>query len=95
MNNEPFFSIIVPEHNSSQYMRKGLDSIKEQTFKDYELIIVCDACIDNTVEIAKEYSNLIYEINEKTPGAARNLALNKATIYVIDLDLYDKKGDVK
>ena len=74
----PFFSIIVPAHNSSQYIRKGLNSIKEQTFTDYELIIICDACIDNTVEIAKEYSNLVYEINAKTPGAARNLALDKA-----------------
>lgn len=45
----PFFSVIVPEHNSEKFMRKGLDSIKQQTFKDYELIIVCDACTDNTV----------------------------------------------
>lgn len=76
--NNPFFSVIVPEHNSSQYMRKGLDSIKNQTFTDYELIIVCDACSDNTVEIAKEYSDIVYEINARTPGAARNLALDIA-----------------
>lgn len=78
-DNTPFFSVIVPQHNSSHYMRKGLNSIKEQTFKNYELIIVCDACIDNTVEIAREYTNLVFEINAKTPGAARNLALDKAT----------------
>ena len=75
----PFFSIIVPEHNSATFMRKGLDSIKEQTFKDYELIIVCDACNDNTAEIAREYSDKVFEINEKTAGAARNLGLDNAT----------------
>lgn len=75
----PFFSIIVPEHNSEKFMRKGLDSIKEQTFTDYELIIVCDACEDNTVQIAQEYTDKVYEINEHCCGAGRNLGLEKAT----------------
>ena len=47
----PFFSVIVPAYNSAEYIRKGLDSIKEQAFTDYELIIVCDSCTDNTEEI--------------------------------------------
>ena len=50
----PFFSVIVPMHNSAAFMRRGLDSIREQTFTDYELIIVCDACEDNTADIARE-----------------------------------------
>ena len=53
----PMFSIIVPEHNSAEFMRRGLDSIKAQTFQDYELIIVCDKCDDNTEEIAAFYIN--------------------------------------
>ena len=40
---KPFFSVIVPAHNSEEYIGKGIASIKEQTFTDYELIIVCDA----------------------------------------------------
>ena len=75
----PFFSIIVPEHNSSSFMRKGLDTIKEQTFKDYELIIVCDSCTDNTVEIAREYTDKVFEINAKSAGVARNIGLDNAT----------------
>ena len=74
----PFFSVIVPEHNSEKFMRKGLDSIKEQTFTDYELIIVCDACTDNTVNIAKEYTDKVFEIDKKRCGAARNLGLDNA-----------------
>lgn len=75
----PFFSVIVPEHNSSAFMRKGLDSIKEQTFKDYELIIICDACTDNTADIAREYTDKVYEISQRTAGASRNLGLEKST----------------
>ena len=75
----PCFSVIVPEHNSAAFMRKGLDTIKEQTFTDYELIIICDSCSDNTAEIAREYSDKVYEIDEHCCGAARNLGLEKAT----------------
>ena len=75
----PFFSVIVPEHNSSQFMRKGLDSIKEQTFTDYELLIICDSCSDNTAEIAKEYTDKVFEINAKSAGVARNTGLDNAT----------------
>ena len=51
----PKLSVIVPEHNSAEWMRKGLESIRRQTFQDYQLIIVCDSCEDNTYEIAKGY----------------------------------------
>ena len=74
----PFFSVIVPEHNSADFMRKGLDSIKAQTFTDYELIVVCDSCTDNTWEIAKQYSD--YQINTEfgRAGMARNVGMDIA-----------------
>lgn len=78
MSEHPFFSVIVPEHNASLYMRKGLDSIKEQIFKNYELIIVCDKCTDNTAEIAKEYTDKVLEVNYGRAGQARNAALDIA-----------------
>ena len=75
----PFFSIIVPEHNSENFMCKGLNSIKQQTFTDYELIIVCDNCTDNTAKIARKYTDKVFEINEKRCGLARNVGLDNAT----------------
>jgi glycosyltransferase involved in cell wall biosynthesis len=45
---KPFFSVIVPAHNSAEYIQRGLQSIVSQSFTDYELIVVCDACTDNT-----------------------------------------------
>lgn len=79
MKKTPFFSVIVPEHNSSEFMRKGLDSIKEQTFTDYELIIVCDRCDDNTADIAREYTDKVFEIDAGCCASARNAGLDAAT----------------
>lgn len=76
---KPFFSVIVPEHNSAEFMRKGLDSIIRQTFTDYELIVVCDNCTDNTAQIAKEYTDKVFEIDAKRCGFARNKGLDEAT----------------
>ena len=76
--NEPFFSVIVPQHNSSEYMRKGLDWIRNQTFKDYELLIICDACDDKTIGIACEYGDKIFLTDAGRPCAARNKGLDEA-----------------
>lgn len=76
---KPFFSVIVTEHNAEKYMRKGLDSIKNQTFTDYELIIVCDACTDNTVAIAQEYSDKVFEVDWANCGKTYNKGLEEVT----------------
>ncbi len=72
MDKQPFFSVIVPAHNSEKYLRKGLDSIKAQTFTDYELIVICDACTDQTHELALEYADKIRVTNHGMDGLARN-----------------------
>ena len=79
----PFFSVIVPEHNSAEFMRKGLDSIAEQTFRDYELIVVCDRCTDDTAEIAKSYDSkvpelTVLEVDYGKCGLTRNKGLDIA-----------------
>ena len=68
----PFFSVIVPAHNAAEYMRKGMNSIRSQAFTDYELIVVCDACTDDTAAIAREYTNLVFEVDHGLDGLARN-----------------------
>lgn len=72
------FSVIIPAHNSEQYIRKGLDSIREQTFKDYELIVVCDSCTDKTEDVAREYTDNVIRIDEQNDGMARNAGLDAA-----------------
>lgn len=86
------FSVIVPEHNSAEFMRKGLDSIAAQSFRDYELIIVCDSCTDNTAEIAKSYDKrvpelTVLEVEYGRCGLTRNRGLDIARgEYVIFMD---------
>ena len=78
MINMPFFSVIIPAYNSEKYIRKGLDSIKTQTFTDYELIIVCDSCTDETEKIAHEYTNKVYKSTYGSAGGSRNIGLDHA-----------------
>ena len=48
-------SIIVPIYNVEQYLRKCLDSIKNQTFEDFEVVLVDDGSPDNSASICEEY----------------------------------------
>ena len=72
------FSIIIPAHNAEKTLGKCLQSIKEQTFKDYEIIVVCDSCEDNTYEIAKLYTNKVYRCDYRSDGPTRNVGLDHA-----------------
>ena len=78
MTNKPFFSVIVPEHNAAKWMRKGLSSIRNQTFKDYELIIICDSCEDDTAKIALNYADKLYTVRYQSCGKSRNQGLYAA-----------------
>jgi glycosyltransferase involved in cell wall biosynthesis len=73
---QPFFSVIVPEHNSAEFMRKGLESIKSQTFTDYELIVVCDS--EKERKIALEYTDTAYLIDGQLCSQKRNFGLDMA-----------------
>lgn len=81
------FSIIIPAYNSSQYIRKGLDSIKKQCYNDYELIVICDNCIDTTEQIASEYGAIVKPVKFNNDGVARSMGLNIAKgDYVMFMD---------
>ena len=75
---KPFFSVIVPAHNSAEYIRKGLESIRQQTFKDYELIVVCDNCRDDTDQIALMYTDKVIITWHGMDGLARNAGIDAA-----------------
>ena len=49
-------SIIVPVYNVEEYLKQCLDSILEQTFSDYEVILVNDGSTDNSGLICQEYA---------------------------------------
>lgn len=72
------FSIIIPAYNAENHIIKGLESIKEQTFKDYELIVVCDSCKDNTESIAKSYGAKTVAVDFHNDGLSRSKGLDMA-----------------
>lgn len=73
------FSVIIPAYNSAGHIRKALDSVRAQTFKDYELIVVCDSCTDNTEQVAKEYGAKTEAVAYHCDGLTRNRGIELAT----------------
>lgn len=66
-------SIIVPNYNYAHYLGQRLDSILNQTYRDYEIIILDDASTDSSVEVIEKYRNCPevshIVINEKNTGS--------------------------
>ena len=65
-------SVIIPTFNEEKYISECLNSIINQTFNNYEIIIVDSYSQDNTVKIARKYADKIIECDRKGPGFARN-----------------------
>ena len=72
------FSVIIPAFNAEDRIRKVLESVKNQTFTDYELIVVCDSCVDNTANIAREYGAIVDEVKFGRDGLTRNRGIDMA-----------------
>ena len=74
----PHVSVILPSWNRADWLKKSIDSVLEQTFRDFELIVVDDASTDSTQEILTIYSGKFRSITfAKNLGvsAARNAAV--------------------
>lgn len=91
------FSVIVPVYNVEKYLKKCLDSLVNQTFKSFEIVIVNDGSTDNSQSIIDKYKEKypnIIKSYQKTNGGlsdARNYGVEKSTgdfIIFVDSDDY-------
>lgn len=88
-------SIVVPVYNVEDYLQQCLDSLENQTFKDFEVITINDGSKDNSLEILKINKNKFKNyriINQQNSGlsAARNAGINIAVgEYIMFLDSDD------
>ena len=84
MNKEPLINIIVPVYNTEKYIRKCLDSIVNQTYRNLEIILVDDGSTDSSGDICDEYAHKdarIKVIHKENGGvsSARNAGLDLCT----------------
>jgi len=91
---EPFFSIICPCYNQGHFLREAVQSVLNQDFLDWELIIIDDGSTDSTFEVANLYAqsdSRIKLIRQENRGlsAARNAGLELASgewVHLLDAD---------
>lgn len=92
----PRVSIILPTYNAQKTLKKTIDSVREQTFSDWELLILDDASTDDTVAIARECEGqddrirVIVNSGNQGVAATRNRGIQEARgEYVAFLDSDD------
>lgn len=89
----PLFSVIIPLYNKASYVRKALESVIEQTYKEWELVVVDDGSIDGSGDIVKAiHDNRIRLVRQDNAGvsAARNRGVAESTApYICFLDADD------
>ncbi len=55
--NHPFVSIIIPNYNHAEFLNQRIDSVLNQTYKNFEVIILDDKSTDRSIDIIKKYKN--------------------------------------
>ncbi len=75
MNKSVLISVLMPVYNCEKYLREAIDSVLNQTFKDFEFIIINDGSTDNSESIILEYSDKRIKLYNKENGGVSS-ALN-------------------
>ncbi|MDU8885370.1 glycosyltransferase [Yeosuana sp. MJ-SS3] len=89
----PFFSVITPLYNKEDYIEATIKSVLNQTFDDFEIVIVDDGSTDNSLKILSQIKsskiNILVQENQG-PSVARNKAIaNAKGKYIAPLDADD------
>lgn len=101
-NNLPLFSIVIPTFNRSSDLIRCLNSLVNQTYKNFEVVVCDNASTDNTKEIVEKYMSLLnlryyyLSVNSGGPARPRNLgATNAKGEWICFLDSDDWYSDNK
>ncbi len=81
------FSVVIPAHDIEQYVFQAVRSVLDQTFSDYEILVVADSCTDGTVSEIRRAGVEPLVAHVGSAGRARNVGLDCARgEYVLFLD---------
>lgn len=93
-------SVIIPNYNHSRYLEKRIESVLNQTYKDFELILMDDNSTDDSLDIIQKYKNnpkvriLLNEVNSGSPFKQWNKGITEAKgefIWIAESDDYADK----
>ncbi len=94
LSKNPLVTVYITNYNYSNYIEQAIDSVINQNFQDFELIIIDDGSTDNSAEVIENYRNhskihIVYQKN-KGLNATNNIALSMSKgKYIVRLDADD------
>lgn len=73
-------SVVIPTYNRSGFLKTAIDSVLAQSFKDYELVIIDDGSIDETIDLLESYGNSLRYVRQENrgPASARNRGIEES-----------------
>lgn len=76
----PAVSVVIATYNRARFLPETIESVLQQRFRDFELIVVDDGSTDETPELLKSYAGRIRSLRQENrgPAAARNLGIRSA-----------------
>ncbi|MBR3235582.1 MAG: glycosyltransferase family 2 protein [Atopobiaceae bacterium] len=91
---QPIVSVVMPAYNVDRYIRRAVESLQNQTLRNFELLVVDDGSSDRTGQILdsmaeRDYRIIVYHNENGGAPAARNYALDRARgtyVYFMDAD---------
>lgn len=96
--NSPLVTVIIPAYNEEKYIQKCLDSLKNQTLENFEIIVVDDGSTDSTRQIASKLGVKVTSLTHGGPGRAKNygarIASGKILVF-LDADMFVEKSYLK
>ncbi|MFH8080533.1 MAG: glycosyltransferase [Candidatus Aenigmatarchaeota archaeon] len=98
MFNDSLVSVIIPTFNSEKTLERCLESVKNQSYKNIEIIVVDKFSKDRTVEIARKYTRKVFQIKASERSEQKNFGAKKAKgeyLLFIDSDMELTKNVIK